>query len=230
MWEAIHERWQTFSVEQKLSVVVLVVVGVFAVGLSLMRLRDNVRAPFLVDKNEILATKKIVGVSKAEEQEQQKRTDTDGDGLSDWDEVNVFKTSPNLRDTCGDGITDNVRVVTGKNLACAGQTGNPTGVLDVSGVNTTPTFLELPSLPTAESFLGVPMSSFAGQSASDGAGNNGLEDIERVLPRDPAAIRAALEGKVEDAKLDALTDEQLLQVYDQAVVQYKAQQNATGTR
>ncbi len=32
--------------------------------------------------------------------------DTDGDGLSDWDEVNVYRTNPLLPDTDGDGLSD----------------------------------------------------------------------------------------------------------------------------
>ena len=35
-----------------------------------------------------------------------KSRDTDGDGLSDYDEIFVYKTSPYLEDTDGDGISD----------------------------------------------------------------------------------------------------------------------------
>ena len=39
-------------------------------------------------------------------------TDTDGDGLSDWDEVNVFRTDPKKADTDGDGLKDYAEVTT----------------------------------------------------------------------------------------------------------------------
>ncbi|MDQ2949253.1 MAG: hypothetical protein M3Y27_25495, partial [Acidobacteriota bacterium] len=41
--------------------------------------------------------------------------DTDGDGLTDGDEVNKYKTNPLLADTDGDGIPDGVEITTGTN-------------------------------------------------------------------------------------------------------------------
>lgn len=38
-------------------------------------------------------------------------TDTDGDGLSDWDELVLYKTSPLLADTDGDGWSDYAEVI-----------------------------------------------------------------------------------------------------------------------
>jgi Concanavalin A-like lectin/glucanases superfamily/Bacterial TSP3 repeat len=40
------------------------------------------------------------------------QTDTDGDGLSDWDEINVFGTDPYKKDTDGDGLSDFYEVTT----------------------------------------------------------------------------------------------------------------------
>ena len=35
-----------------------------------------------------------------------KNVDTDGDGISDWDEIFIYGTSPYLEDTDGDGLSD----------------------------------------------------------------------------------------------------------------------------
>lgn len=35
-----------------------------------------------------------------------RKLDSDGDGLSDYDEINIYKTDPNKADTDGDGLTD----------------------------------------------------------------------------------------------------------------------------
>ena len=39
--------------------------------------------------------------------------DTDGDGISDFDEVNLYRTNPQLADTDGDGFTDGVEIMRG---------------------------------------------------------------------------------------------------------------------
>jgi len=40
-------------------------------------------------------------------------TDTDGDGLTDWEEINVHGSNPNLADTDGDGMNDGDEVIAG---------------------------------------------------------------------------------------------------------------------
>lgn len=53
-------------------------------------------------------------------------TDTDGDGVSDWDEVNIYKISPYLEDTDGDGIPDGreINQKTNPNCPTGQQCGN----------------------------------------------------------------------------------------------------------
>ena len=41
--------------------------------------------------------------------------DTDGDGISDVDEVNLYKTNPNASDSDNDGVTDGIEIVRGYN-------------------------------------------------------------------------------------------------------------------
>jgi hypothetical protein len=205
MWQSFLNWFRQFSREQQVLVIVISVCGLLAFGLSFYRLRLNVTAPFLVDKREIGNAKDIIGPTPAEEEAKQKRMDTDGDALSDWDEVHVFQTNPNLRDTCGDGVADNVRLATGQNIDClAGSPGVLTGTQKTTSTTLMPSATLLPNAiaPTA----GI------------SAGGAGSADATS-LPRDSAAIRAALQGKVEQAKLDALSDEELLRLYDEATAQ-----------
>jgi len=44
-----------------------------------------------------------------------KEVDSDGDGLSNWDEINVYRTDPDRKDTDGDGLDDGEEVKIGTN-------------------------------------------------------------------------------------------------------------------
>ena len=69
---------------------------------------------------------------QADSQEQYilQHQDTDGDGLSDWDELNVYHTSPFLADTNGDGIDDKTSIEMGIDPVC------PKGQTCINGVPT----------------------------------------------------------------------------------------------
>jgi len=222
MWQDLRERWNLLTREQKISVVILGICGILAVGLSLYRITHAIRSPFLVDKSQLIATKKLIGESPAEQEARLKRMDTDGDGLADWDETNVYHTNPNLRDSCGDGMPDNIRVATGKNLACSSaQKPNAAGNLDYSGVMTaTGSLYGILGAPQA----GSATSDFPAADAAGGAvqGGTTTDDFTQGIPRDAAIIRSALKDKISQAELDQITDEQLLQYYDQAVAEQQA--------
>lgn len=221
MWQRVVELWESFTREQRISVLLLGICGALALGLSIYRVRANVLEPFLVDKSEILETKNIIGLTPDEQAAKQKRTDTDGDSLSDWDETNVYRTNPNLRDTCGDGTPDNIRIITGKNLNCDAGRAPGSGVLNADNGAATTTvnargieslYQDLSGLPGGQ--VGVPSAS---------------EANSQLLPRDPVLIREALKGKVDQAKLDALSDEMLLQYYDEALAIQAAASQTTST-
>jgi hypothetical protein len=219
MLESIAQRWKFMATEQKVSVVVLGICGGLAIALSLYNLRLSVMSPFLAKKSEMTTAKKIIGLTQEEEVAKQQRMDTDGDSLSDWDEVNIYHTNPNLRDSCGDGMADNIRVVSGKNLNCAGKAA--TGQLDVTGVGSIAPTMGGSESQTTDNLLSM----FAtGTEAT-------ASPSEPALARDPVAIRAALKGKVDQAKLDQLSDAQLLEYYDTALAEQQKLQAeaATGT-
>ena len=183
-----------------------------AVGLSAYRIQQSVKDPFLVDRSKVLAFRQSLTPSEAEEEARLKRMDTDGDGLSDWDEINVHRTNPNLKDTCGDGVIDNVRILTGQNLACTGKGTNVPGEIDISGVQptTSSVYGDIPAGLSPESVYSDMIQAGARARASS-------TSAETSLPRDAALIRAALQGKVEQDQLDALSDSDLLKLYDEAL-------------
>ncbi len=232
MWRSLIQRWKELAPGQQLSVVVLGICGGVALSLAGYRVRANIYAPFLVDKIQLAQSKALVGLTDEQIVEQQKRRDTDGDGLSDWDEANRFHTNPDLYDSCGDGIPDNIRIITGKNVDCSQTGANVQGVLDLKLVDTPPKDGQVGAMPVAGSqpfydkdFFKV----FAKMAPVYGAsGTQLMGDGEGTAPgmaRDATAIRAALRDKVPNSTLDKISDEQLLQLFDKAV----AEQNGSAT-
>ncbi len=85
-------------------------------GLSFWKIGSQVRRPFLppegYESTEITAYENILDQT----------IDTDGDGLSDYDEIYLYGTSPYLADTDGDGISDYDEIMAGTDPLCpAGQ-------------------------------------------------------------------------------------------------------------
>lgn len=222
MLERLKERWNVFSTEQKVSIGLLSVVGVVTLGLSMFHLVSAVSNPFRVSTDTLYQSKQIVGLTDAQQQEVQKKMDTDGDGLSDWDETNLYHTNPYLRDSCGDGIPDNIRVLTGKNLQCQDTTPPTQGIVDTSLLATSTNngiMSADPNVVTADIQNSVSSSAPTDAATPPPTPSN-------AIPRDPAAIRQLLKGQIPDSELNSISDADLLQIYDQAVADASASSTA----
>lgn len=125
-----------------------------------------------------------------------KSKDTDGDGLSDYDELYVDKTSPYLKDSDGDGTSDSAEITQGTDPNCpqgavCSALGQPENANTSAGAN---------------SVLG------ANQSGT-GAGQFTASELRKML-RDAGAPAT---------QLDAMSDEQIIAAYQQA---YEQQTNS----
>jgi hypothetical protein len=83
----------------KVLVGILTVLAVLILFLGAWQIRSQVRRPFDAATGQAVATlsDSLVVLSNR---------DTDGDGLSDYDEIYIYKTSPYLEDTDSDGPSD----------------------------------------------------------------------------------------------------------------------------
>ena len=72
-------------------------------------------------------------------------TDTDGDGITDYDEINIFSTSMYLKDSDGDGLSDDKEIKNGTNPNCAEGT-NCSGVSSTAISNTDSSIMNVDSL------------------------------------------------------------------------------------
>ncbi len=94
---------------QKVAVIVLAVLAVFVVIMWGVQFKKSINSPFSYNPSETNGNKSSTcqGPDCQEDNEASlKIKDTDGDGLSDWDELYFYKTSPYLEDSDSDGFTD----------------------------------------------------------------------------------------------------------------------------
>ncbi|MFZ6015710.1 MAG: hypothetical protein ACOYUZ_05145 [Patescibacteria group bacterium] len=224
----IREQWSKLSKEQKIAFIILVICAVFAFVFSFISLRHGIYAPFLVSVDEIEAKKELLKDPIEQHTALKKRIDTDGDGLSDWAEENVYKTSPYLWSTAGDNLPDNVKIAMGLNPLCKeGQDCNAGALRYDLGTSTLPGNADISDrLQDSAGFLSEGQSSV--KELEKKATALGVDvDPAKALDRDPQMIRNALlqYGTVSKERLDEITDEELLKFYDDAVAEYQAENN-----
>lgn len=134
------------SKEQKIGFILLLVFAFFTIGLGAMQIRNTMYSNFAL-KNSI-----PLGVSdKINTVDALRFRDTDKDGLSDYDELYVYGTSPYLADTDGDGISDKEEITKGTDPLC------PTGKIcsaEVTNQGSTSTTID--NLPPAPTGLSAP--------------------------------------------------------------------------
>jgi hypothetical protein len=102
---------------QRFGVGLLLCISVLLVAVSIFQFKSNI---FSYGKR--VKTDPLTNLSSAErdsaEIEALKKADTDGDGLSDYDELYVYHSSPYMRDTDSDGIPDGEEVRRGTSPTC----------------------------------------------------------------------------------------------------------------
>lgn len=181
---------QHFGRDHRVALGALAALTVAVLGLSFLQFQKSVRAPFerRGPGYQSLAEREAAAT------EAQKTADTDKDGLSDYDELYIFRTSPYLEDTDSDGINDGAEANSGEDPNCP---RNQNCGAPVEGANTRTASPDIPE-PMSPGFIGSP---------------------EQILGSfDPQNIRSLLRGagvsdemlsKVDDATLKALYDEVL---------------------
>lgn len=193
----VADRWRALTLEQKLSVGVLGVAGLVAFTFGLIQVRASLIRPFTTDVQTLVELRKQFGPTDEEVAEEQKKTDTDGDGVSDYDELVVYRSSPYVRDSDSDGEPDNIEIAKGTDPNCA------------KGKNCV-------GLSATQAATGT-TSGFTPPPATDYPEFPGGTNASAIPPRDATAVRAYLRASgMTDAQLASYTDAQLLEAYDQS--------------
>ncbi len=108
--------------QQKIAVALLATGAILIIVLWAIQLNAQLNKPFSADKKVAkVATSTVTDLHLK---------DSDGDGLSDYDEINVYHTSPYLEDSDSDGIPDKQEILQGTDPNClTGKNCNATETL-----------------------------------------------------------------------------------------------------
>ena len=204
-----HER-PVFSREQKAALWLLMTFGTLAFVFGMFYLWKHIADPFSVS---YAGPRLLVGDEKeAEEVRAAKRTDTDKDGVNDYDELHVYKTSPYLADTDSDGVGDMAEIVSGGDPSCAPGDSCDVEVDDAQAATLDNTFIE----DAAQEYGYV-----AGVDPAALANEVAVADL--INSMSAAEIRALLlENGADAAVLDGISDEDLKALMIQVITEMQA--------
>jgi len=173
-----------------------------------------------------------------ETDEQLKLQDSDGDGLSDFDELRIYGTSPFIADTDSDGVTDIAEIKAGTDPTCPEGEDCFGGGGNLASDKSTDSRFETPEvkalLENPAELRALLISSGAdpivvgnlddltlqavGKQAFDALSNPTPQKIEFLQNLDAEQVRTLLVASGADiSKLGDISDEDLLQIYNQAL-------------
>ncbi len=138
-----------------------------------------------------------------------KLIDTDGDGLSDWDELFIYQTSPYLEDTDGDGLTDFEEVITYKtNPNCPeGQecSGSFAQQSDQNNLNNN-------QVDDFYNYLNILDNQDSNIATNTNPVNADISDAQSLR-------KSLIQGGIKEDDLKKISDEELIKLYQEALVE-----------
>ncbi|MCF7795124.1 hypothetical protein K9M50_02095 [Patescibacteria group bacterium] len=106
----------------------LIILGVFTIAILVfwtLQMQANIKGPFQLGSEYSTLSKKNsnnIGTCTGPDclsDTELRNKDTDKDGLSDWEELNIYGTSPYLADSDSDSISDSEEIEAGTDPNCA---------------------------------------------------------------------------------------------------------------
>lgn len=213
----------------------LVVVGV---GMGAYRFASGIRGGFVAQRK-VENTNLQPLVADSQENEALKQRDTDGDGLNDYEELYLYRTSPYLADTDSDGLEDKVEIDKEKDPNCPeGQSckqfvppaqdqnqesgimnQEPDSLLNVGGDGGAvgDSTGEIDTSDTADTSDMTDTTDTSETLDSSGVAGGGLPEEVRNLSASEIRDLLLQSGKITQEQLDAIDDETLMRVYREVI-------------
>ncbi|MFC1678526.1 hypothetical protein ACFLZ9_02175 [Patescibacteria group bacterium] len=110
---------QGLTKEQRIGVVVLFIFAFLIIIFWAMQFRSSIKGPYQKsqDNNQAETPANQTEIREPTEGEMRNK-DTDQDGLDDWEELNVYRTSPYLEDSDSDGYLDKQEIDSDNDPLC----------------------------------------------------------------------------------------------------------------
>lgn len=198
---------------QKIGASVLAVFAILLIFLWSAQLKKSISGP--LDRNNSGSSEVAVEENNEDSEESLRGKDTDGDGLSDWDELYFYKTSPYLEDSDSDGFTDKQEIDSSKDPNCpAGRDCYSDGIVegDEGVVNAEENKNDSSSLDNL-------LDQFGAEDNFSSIDNSQINSIlPPVVPADDLR-EMLIEYGMDKAMLDQFSDEQLLESYKEVLRQ-----------
>jgi len=121
---SLFAKFQKFFTKPKNQGRFFIIFGLIALLFGGWRIINSIRSPFLVDSDKLALQDQVQAsvTDQIQSLNELRAKDTDSDGLSDYDELYNYGTSPYLEDTDGDSYLDKLEIETGNDPLCpAGQ-------------------------------------------------------------------------------------------------------------
>ncbi|MCR4312378.1 MAG: hypothetical protein NUV56_03780 [Candidatus Uhrbacteria bacterium] len=186
----------TFSREQKAALGLVVAFGTLGLIFGGFYIWKHIAAPFAINYT---GPRYLTSDAKeTEEVRKAKLKDTDGDGVSDYDELYVYKTSPYLIDSDSDGLDDNTELSSGADPLCPEGGTCADEASDVSDDDLSDSFLA----DTADAY------DYTADGSTSLPTGYSIEDIVAALS--PEEIRAMLiESGADPTQINGINDDDL---------------------
>ncbi len=199
----IRRKKPAFSKEQRVGFGLVVGIGVLSLLMGVFYVSGSMMKAFEL---------KYEGppvLTSAQRQEQAllelQSTDSDEDGLTDYEELYVYRTSPYLADTDADGASDSLEIEVGTDPTCAGEECFG----DEDAFEVVPTVIDVGEAPE---FPEEDLEALNGSGTSSQPVTPDLVDVTAGEVR-----QLLLESGIDAATVNSYSDEQLLQIYRDSV-------------
>ncbi|HAM88307.1 MAG: Ig domain-containing protein [Candidatus Falkowbacteria bacterium GW2011_GWC2_38_22] len=195
---------------RKIALAVLAVFAFIVIIYGIAGLRSGIYAPFTpktIVKNNMDTNTCADGNCNDLSIEQLKNKDTDKDGLSDYDELYIYKTSPYLEDSDSDGFLDKEEINNSKDPNC------PTG-LECSGNVFLNEDADLTNPGTANNIDLEELKALNEEKMIGSTTETGINPLEM----DAATLRQMLiDAGMEKTMLDQISDKDLLETFQESL-------------